>query len=43
MRSNLYRLASLLGTFNAIRRGRIIPRLFNIMWGRNVVRKTWWK
>lgn len=42
-RSFLYRLASLLGDVNAVKRRRIGKRLVNKAIGRGIVSRIWWK
>jgi hypothetical protein len=41
VRSASYRLARLLGDVQAVRKGRVVPRVANIVIGRKVVSKVW--
>ena len=43
LRGWLYQIARLLGDINAVRRGRIVPRLWNKLLSRKLVSNLWWK
>jgi hypothetical protein len=42
-RSWLYRVARLMGDYQAVKRGRISKRIVNKVVGRNLVRRLWWR